>query len=85
MPDSWELNQRFVRWSMNPIGSSDATDVSGKLTSVQLALAGETESSKDARSVCNPDWNMTFPVFRSAPSDGSPASPPRPFAAWYCA
>src|SRR5436305_3709608 len=74
VPESWELNHRPVRWSIQPIGSSEATDVCGKLTSVHEDRAGETESSQPTRSVCSPAWYIVLPVFQFAPSDGSPAS-----------
>src|SRR5436305_10084440 len=81
VPESWELNHRPVRWSIHPIGSSDATDVWGKLTSVHAERAGETLSSQPTRSVCRPAWNIVLPLFQFAPIEGSPASPPRPFGA----
>src|SRR3954447_3274751 len=81
VPESCELNQRPVRWSIQPIGSSDAADAVGKLTSVQVERAGETLSSHVTRSACRPAWNIVLPLFQFAPIDGSPASPPRPFGA----
>src|SRR5207244_4566077 len=84
VPESCELNQRPVVWSMKPIGSSEAADDVGKLTSFHAEVGGETESSNVTRSACSPAWNMTLPLLKLAPSDGSPASPPRPFGAgWF--
>src|SRR4051812_46281261 len=81
VPESCELNQRPDRESSQPIGSSDATDVCGKLTSVHVERAGDTLSSHETRSVCRPAWNIELPLFQLAPIDGSPESPPSPFGA----
>src|ERR1700712_633965 len=77
VPESCELYQRFVCWSMKPIGSSETADAVGKLTSLQLGTAGETLSSHVTRNAWRPAWNIVLPVFRSAPIDGSPALAPR--------
>ena len=82
MPESCEENQRFVRWSMKPIGSSDAADEVGKLTSFHVAVPGEVVSSNVVCRASSPAWYITLPVFMSPPSDGSPAPVPIPAGGW---
>ena len=65
------------------IGSKLSIEVVGALTSFQVALAGETESSKVTRSVWRMAMNMTLPVAQLTPSVGSPASSPMPLGDWW--
>src|SRR5712692_4926428 len=81
VPESCDENQRPVLWSVTPIGSSDASELVRKLTSFHDERGGDVASSKPTRSACSPAWNMVFPLFQSAPMDGSPASPPSPLGA----
>jgi hypothetical protein len=82
VPESCEENQRFVWWSMNPIGSSDTLEEVGKLTSFQVAAAGETLSSKVARRASRPAWYIARPDLQLTPIDGSPASLPMVAGGW---
>jgi hypothetical protein len=67
--------------SVKRIGSSEVIEVVGALTSVHVAVAGDTESLKLTRRVSRPEMNMTAPVSQFAPSVGSPALWPRPSGA----
>ncbi len=74
---SCETNVRFVSGSVNRIGSRLACDViaAPTLSHVARPVAG---SKPLTRRVSKPAWNMTFPVARSTPMDGSPESCPTP-------
>jgi hypothetical protein len=82
VPESCDENQRFVWWSMKPIGSSDTVEEVGKLTSFHVAVAGETLSSNVARSASRPAWYIARPSLQLTPIDGSPASFPMAAGGW---
>ena len=71
-PLSCDSNTRPVWLSAQRMGSSE-TRANGDRLSAQVALAGETLSSKIARSVWLPAWMKVAPVFQLTPMDGSPA------------
>jgi hypothetical protein len=79
-PVSCDSNVRPVWWSVNRIGSRLVVSPSGQpfaafaVTSVQVAVAGLTESSKCTLKVDNPAWKKADPVLKLFPIDGSPAS-----------
>src|SRR5882672_9963380 len=70
-PVNCETNVRPVMWSVNRMGSSDTVDVVAKLTSSQVAFAGEVQSSKLILEVRNDPVNITLSVFQLHPMDGS--------------
>jgi hypothetical protein len=59
------------------MGSNVFTATAGE-RSVQVARAGDVQSSNCTRSVLSFAWYMTSPVRQSAPSVGSPAELPTP-------
>src|SRR4051812_48088312 len=73
--ESCETKVRPLAWSVHRIGSSVVTDVSVEPTLVHVALPFAL-LNPETRSVSSPAWNMTLPVFQSAPIDGSPESRP---------
>ena len=70
-PVNCETNVRPVMWSVNRIGSSVTVDVVAKLTSCQVAVAGEVQSSKLILEVLSTPVNITLSVFQLHPMDGS--------------
>ncbi len=71
-PSSCDSITRPTAPSDQRIGSSE-TRANGERLSAHTAAAGETPSSKMARSVWLPDSMNTAPVFQLTPMEGSPA------------
>lgn len=70
---SWLTNVRPVVGSVKRMGSTVAWEVSGELTSVQVAAGGATPSLNVTLYVVVSAWYIAAPLFQLEPIDGSTA------------